>query len=236
MFIRTGDDDLSERRTLRFECSTLQAWLLILLVPVLLSLATWGGVYLLWLATEWLEGSTGSVFRMILMALVSIVGMGLTWGITYAKWMQLVGNGGNSGIHRFAINVNLKECITGCMKALLTHLPFIVVIGYLIVPIFLPMIMLSVMGVVDEAFIMEHQGRIMACYLLYFAGIIVVASYVSVTIRNLFINNLMLAEGSIRFHSSVTAHGTVLRLLAVMLISGITVGLAYPWMKMWLIA
>lgn len=219
-----------------FSCSKLQAWLFMLLVPVVLSLVNWGVVYLLSLATEWLDGSTGTLIRIAFIALVGIVGMGITYGITYAKWMQLVGNGGSFGIHRFAIDVNMKACVVGCIKAVLVLLPFVVVIAWLIAPIFLQMVMLAVLGVADDAFIMENHSRIMACYFLYFVGIIVAVSYLYVTLRNLFMNNLVLAEGKIRFHSSVTAHGLVWRFVLVMFISGITLGLAYPWMKMWLVS
>lgn len=219
-----------------FECSKLQAWLSMLLLPVLLTLVSWGVVYLLWLATEWLEGSTGFAFRVILMALAGVVGMGATYGITYGKWMQLIGNGANFGIHGFAIKVNLKACIMDCVKSSLSFLPFIVVSGYLIAPIFLQMVMFSMTGVDDNAFLLEHKSRITACYVLYFLGVMVFVSNLYVTIRNLFLNNLMLAKGNITFHSSVTAHGMLLRLLTVIFISGITLGLAYPWMKMWLVA
>ncbi|MBJ8709851.1 DUF898 family protein [Citrobacter freundii] len=219
-----------------FGCSKLQAWLFMLVVPVVLSLVVWGVVYLLGLATGWLNGSVGSLFRIVLIALVGIVGIGITNGITYAKWMQLVGNGGNFGIHRFSINVNMNACVLGCIKAVLVLLPFVVVIAWLIAPIFLQMVMLAVLGVADDEFILEHHSRIMACYFLYFAGVIVVGSYLYTTLRNLFMNNLALAEGKIRFHSSVTAHGLVWRLVLVMFISGITFGLAYPWMKMWLVS
>ncbi len=68
-----------------FSCSKLQAWLFMLLVPVVLSLVNWGVVYLLSLATEWLDGSTGTLIRIAFIALVGIVGMGITYGITYAK-------------------------------------------------------------------------------------------------------------------------------------------------------
>ena len=219
-----------------FSCSKLQAWLFMLVVPVVLSLVNWGVVYLLSLATEWLYGSTGTLIRIAFIALVGIVGMGITYGITYAKWMQLIGNGGSFGIHRFAIDVNMKACVVGCIKAVLVLLPFVVVIAWLIAPIFLQMVMLAVLGVADDAFIMENHSRIMACYFLYFVGIIVAASYLYVTLRNLFMNNLVLAEGKIRFHSSVTAVGMVWRFVLVMFISGITLGLAYPWMKMWLVS
>lgn len=50
------------------------------------------------------------------------------------------------------------------------------------------------------------------------------------------LNNLSLANDSIRFHSSVTAHGMLWRLLVVFVISGVTLGLAYPWLKIWLVS
>ncbi|MCG4327434.1 DUF898 domain-containing protein, partial [Escherichia coli] len=40
----------------------------------------------------------------------------------------------------------------------------------------------------------------------------------------------------IRFHSSVTAIGMLLRMLAVLMGSSITCGLAYPWLKMWMVS
>ncbi|WP_213134809.1 YjgN family protein [Citrobacter sp. FP75] len=219
-----------------FNCSKLYAWLYMLAVPLVLSLVNWGVVCLLSLATEWLDGSAGTLFRIAFIALVGIVGIGITYGITYAKWMQLLGNGSRFGIHRFAININMKACVVGCIKAVLVLLPFVVVIAWLIAPIFLHMVMLAVLGVADEEFILEHHSRIMACYFLYFLGIIVVGSYLYVTLRNLFINNLELADGKIRFRSSVTAVGMVWRFVLVIFVSGITFGLAYPWMKMWLVS
>ncbi|STH58106.1 membrane protein YjgN [Escherichia coli] len=52
----------------------------------------------------------------------------------------------------------------------------------------------------------------------------------------MFLNNLTLANGTIRFHSSVTAIGMLLRMFAVLMGSSITCGLAYPWLKMWMIS
>ncbi|VEA40760.1 Inner membrane protein yjgN ORF X [Salmonella enterica subsp. enterica] len=86
--------------------------------------------------------------------------------------------------------------------------PFAVVIGYLIAPVFTDMILLSMMGNAQAggALILQYYGQIMACYFLYFLAIMVVTSYLYVALRNLFLNNLSLANDSIRFHSSVTAH------------------------------
>lgn len=86
-----------------------------------------------------------------------------------------------------------------------------------------------------ESVILQYYSQIMASYFLYFLAIIVVTSYLYVTLRNLFLNNLSLANDSIRFHSSVTSHGMLWRLLVVFVISGVTLGLAYPWLKMWLV-
>ncbi|VEB51006.1 Inner membrane protein yjgN ORF X [Salmonella enterica subsp. enterica] len=170
--------------------------------------------------------------------MLAIIGIGVINGITYSKWMTLFGNGANFGIHRFSIQVNVKTCIRGCVLAMLTLFPFAVVIGYLIAPVFTDMILLSMMGNAQAggALILQYYGQIMACYFLYFLAIIVVTSYLYVALRNLFLNNLSLANDSIRFHSSVTAHGMLWRLLVVFVISGVTLGLAYPWLKIWLVS
>lgn len=219
-----------------FSCSNLQAWLSMLVIPVGLSLINWVVIYLLTFATGWLDGTIGTLIRIVFIALVGIVGMGITYGITYTKWMQLMGNGAKFGIHHFAISINRKECVVGCIKSLLVLLPFIVVIAWLIAPVFLKMVMLAALGAADDAFILENYSRIMACYFLYFLGIIVTVSYLYTMLRTLFMNNLQLAGGKIRFHSSVTAHGLLWRFVLVILISGITFGLAYPWLKIWLVS
>jgi uncharacterized membrane protein YjgN (DUF898 family) len=44
-------------------------------------------------------------------------------------------------------------------------------------------------------------------------------------------NGLTLAEGRIRFTSTLTFYGVVIQLVLLVFVSGITLGLAYPWMK-----
>ncbi|MCV5539463.1 DUF898 domain-containing protein, partial [Escherichia coli] len=83
--------------------------------------------------------------------------------------------------------------------------------------------------------VLQYYPQIMASYFLYFVAILVFASYLYVTLRNLFLNNLTLANGSIRFHSSVTTFGILLRMFAVLMGSSISCGLAYPWLKMWMV-
>ncbi|ECM8788004.1 DUF898 domain-containing protein [Salmonella enterica subsp. enterica serovar Enteritidis] len=218
-----------------FQCSMRRAWWYMFALPVLLMVALYIVLYIISLVTI---AVGGLVFSIVFLGLLAIIGIGVINGITYSKWMTLFGNGANFGIHRFSIQVNVKTCIRGCALAMLTLFPFAVVIGYLIAPVFTDMILLSMMGNAQAggALILQYYGQIMACYFLYFLAIIVVTSYLYVALRNLFLNNLSLANDSIRFHSSVTAHGMLWRLLVVFVISGVTLGLAYPWLKIWLVS
>ncbi|HEC8396010.1 TPA: DUF898 domain-containing protein [Salmonella enterica subsp. enterica serovar Kiambu] len=220
---------------LGFQCSMRRAWWYMFALPVLLMVALYIVLYIISLVTI---AVGGLVFNIVFLGLLAIIGIGVINGITYSKWMTLFGNGANFGIHRFSIQVNVKTCIRGCVLAMLTLFPFAVVIGYLIAPVFTDMILLSMMGNAQAggALILQYYGQIMACYFLYFLAIIVVSSYLYAALRNLFLNNLSLANNSIRFHSSVTAHGMLWRLLVVVMISGVTLGLAYPWLKIWLVS
>ncbi|ENE5251355.1 DUF898 domain-containing protein [Salmonella enterica subsp. enterica serovar Chester] len=218
-----------------FQCSMRRAWWYMFALPVLLMVALYIVLYIISLVTI---AVGGLVFNIVFLGLLAIIGIGVINGITYSKWMTLFGNGANFGIHRFSIQVNVKTCIRGCVLAMLTLFPFAVVIGYLIAPVFTDMILLSMMGnsQAGGALILQYYGQIMACYFLYFLAIMVVSSYLYAALRNLFLNNLSLANNSIRFHSSVTSHGMLWRLLVVVMISGVTLGLAYPWLKIWLVS
>ncbi|EBE1952455.1 DUF898 domain-containing protein [Salmonella enterica] len=218
-----------------FQCSMRRAWWYMFALPGLLMVALYIVLYIISLVTI---AVGGLVFNIVFLGLLAIIGIGVINGITYSKWMTLFGNGANFGIHRFSIQVNVKTCIRGCVLAMLTLFPFAVVIGYLIAPVFTDMILLSMMGNAQAggALILQYYGQIMACYFLYFLAIMVVSSYLYAALRNLFLNNLSLANNSIRFHSSVTSHGMLWRLLVVVMISGVTLGLAYPWLKIWLVS
>ncbi|ENQ8539923.1 DUF898 domain-containing protein [Salmonella enterica] len=218
-----------------FQCSMRRAWWCMFALPALLMVALYIVLYVISLITT---AVGGLVFNIVFLGLLAIIGIGVINGITYSKWMTLFGNSANFGIHRFSIQVNVKTCIRGCVLAMLTLFPFAVVIGYLIAPVFTDMIFLSMMGnaQAEGTLILQYYGQIMACYFLYFLAIIVVSSYLYAALRNLFLNKLSLANNSIRFHSSVTSHGMLWRLLVVVMVSGVTLGLAYPWLKIWLVS
>ncbi len=217
-----------------FQCSMRRAWWYMFALPVLLMVALYIVLYIISLVTI---AVGGLVFNIVFLGLLAIIGIGVINGITYSKWMTLFGNGANFGIHRFSIQVNVKTCIRGCVLAMLT------------LSLCCRDWLSNRAGVHRHdsfeydgecagrrALILQYYGQIMACYFLYFLAIIVVTSYLYVALRNLFLNNLSLANDSIRFHSSVTAHGMLWRLLVVVVISGVTLGLAYPWLKIWLVS
>lgn len=218
-----------------FNCSMLRAWWVMLGLPVLLALVFWFALYLIAQVTTSIGGL---FFNLVALSLLSAIGLGVVNGITYSKWMPLLGNNATFGIHKFSIQVNVKECIKGCTLAILTIAPFIIVIGIMIAPVFQQLMMMSMLGRSDESseLVLQYYPQIMASYFLYFVAILVFASYLYVTLRSLFLNNLTLANGTIRFHSSVTTFGMLLRMFAVLMGSSITCGLAYPWLKMWMIS
>ncbi len=218
-----------------FNCSMLRAWWVMLGLPVLLALAFWFALYLI----AQLTTSIGGLFcNLVALSWLSAIGLGVVNGITYSKWMPLLGNNATFGIHKFSVQVNVKECIKGCMLAILTMVPFIIVIGIMIAPVFQQVMMMTMLGRSDAGgeLVLQYYPQIMASYFLYFVAILVFASYLYVTLRSLFLNNLTLANGTIRFHSSVTTFGVLLRMFAVLMGSSITCGLAYPWLKMWMIS
>ncbi len=60
------------------------------------------------------------------LGLLAIIGIGVINGITYSKWMTLFGNGANFGIHRFSIQVNVRNDASGdCVLAMLTLFPLL---------------------------------------------------------------------------------------------------------------
>lgn len=223
--------------TFSFSCSMLRAWLCLFAVPLVIEVVLGVVLYALYYMTNGISGTMGILVRLVLLGVVGLIGLGIVNGICYGRWMDLMANGGCLGTHRFAMRVDMKQCIKGCVLALLTLLPFFVVIGYLAGPIFGQIVILSAMGdeVGKSALILENFNLITMSYLLYFVAIIVVVGYLYVTLRNQFLNNLTLADGALRFHSSVTGFGMVMRMVLVYAVSGCTCGLAYPWLKMYFV-
>ncbi|GJL44280.1 TPA: DUF898 family protein [Citrobacter farmeri] len=175
------------------------------------------------------------ITKAVLVFAIILVGVGVIAGIVYAKWISLVGEGGQFGVHRFSVAVSVKQCIKVCLLSMLILVPFLAVIAWLFSDIF-GAIMLANMsgGMSDEmlgVLILDYMGQIIACYLLYFAAILLSTGYMWMGLRNHFMNNLTLADGGIRFHSGIAFHALVAQWVLIAVVSSITLGLAYPLMK-----
>lgn len=81
-----------------FNCSMLRAWWVMLGLPVLLALAFW---FILYLIAQVTTSIGGLFFNLVMLSLLSVVGLGVIHGVTYSKWMPLLGN--NSKFWRSSI-------------------------------------------------------------------------------------------------------------------------------------
>lgn len=182
------------------------------------------------------DSVTAIITKVLLAFVIFLAGAGVIAGVVYAKWITLLGEGGQFGIHRFAVAVSVKQCIKVCFLSMLIVVPFLAMIAWLFSGIFSAIMMASMMGGMSEeaqfALILEYQGQIIACYLLYFAAILLSTGYMWMGLRNHFMNSLTLANGGIRFHSGIAFHALVVQWVLIAVVSSITLGLAYPLMKM----
>ncbi|HEY2453325.1 MAG TPA: DUF898 family protein [Scandinavium sp.] len=218
-----------------FTCSAKTALWTMLGLPVLLGLAVVliiSGFNRMMGLPESLHGALIQLVAIVVLALVAI---GVVNGIIYGKWMQLLGKNARFGIHQFSINVSIKRCIAIFTVTMLILIPFMIVIGKLMGPFFMAFMMgMSMEGMDDAskvAMVMEYQGQIIASYLLYFAGVMLMSIFAMTALRNLFINGLCLGN-TLTFRSTVTFVGLLMQILVLSLATMLTCGLAYPWAKM----
>lgn len=219
-----------------FDCSIKSAWWIMMGLPTLLIILLC--VVLFTLGNIMFSGYDVDSLpeKIIILVLIGMVGMSVINGYVYAKWLSLAGKGGQFGVHKFDIGVSTKYCIKTCLFSLCILVPFLGLVFYLLSTTFNSMAMLRVMGsssdVAQLAMISQFRGQILLCYLLYFAAILLSSAYIWQAFRNHFVNGLTLAEGRIRFSSTLTFYGVVVQLVLLVFVSAITLGIAYPWMKM----
>ncbi len=156
----------------------------------------------------------------------------------YSLVMSFLWSNTSFGIHRFKVKLDTTYCIKYAILAFLALLPFLAVAGYIIFDQILNAYDSSVYANDDienlQQF-MEMQRKMIIAQLIYYFGIAVSTSYLTVSLRNHFMSNLSLNDGRIRFRSTLTYHGMLYRMCALVVISGITGGLAYPLLKIWMI-
>lgn len=214
-----------------FQCPMLSTWWYTFAFPLLLILLLSVAFYFLAMVSAlWHSGMP----RLIMLIACGTAGLGVIYGISYGKWISLFGNGIRYSTYRSTVTVSLAQCIKNGVCAYLMLVPFIIVIILLMDDVFRDIMMSRIFG--DEeriaAIYARHYSRIALCYILFIAATVISFSYFRAMLRNQFLNNLTLAAGAIALRSSATVTGIVLRELGLFLVSAITAGLAYPWLKM----
>lgn len=214
-----------------FDCSMKNAWWIIMGLPTLLIILLCVVIY--GLGNMMFSGYDfdGLLVKVIILALIGIVGMSATNGYVYAKWLSLIGKGGQFGVHKFDIRVSTTYCIKACLFSLCILVPFLGLMFYLLSTSYSSMAMLRVINGSGDDVLSGFPGQILLCYMLYLGAILLSSAYIWQAFRNHFVNGLTLADGRIRFASTLTFHGVVVQLVILVFVSGITLGLAYPWMK-----
>lgn len=216
-----------------FHCSLGRAWWVMLGLPAVLY--TLLAVVILVIPFSSSYSATANIIEVILILVIFLAGTGSIAGIVYAKWIALLGEGGQFGIHRFSVAVSVKQCVKVGLLSVLIIVPFLAVIIWIFTDIFSAMMMARMAGEISDemkaALMLDHMGQFIACYLLYFAAMLLSAGYLWMGLRNHFMNSLTMANGSIRFHSSIAFHALVVQWVLIGFVSVITLGLAYPLMK-----
>ncbi|WP_044181541.1 YjgN family protein [Phytobacter massiliensis] len=215
-----------------FNCSMKSAWWVMMGLPLVLLLALFLVVFVLAQIMFRDYDLNGMIVKGALLALIFFVGINLINGYVYAKWIALTGKSGQFGIHKFNITVSAEKCIVICLLSLCILIPFIALMVFLGMGIYSNLLMARYLGAADALEMLNSlYAQIAVFYSVYLLAILVSSSYIWQALRNHFMNNLTLADERIRFHSTLSFHGVVLQVLLLVVVSMITLGLAYPWMK-----
>ncbi|EPK0741041.1 YjgN family protein [Klebsiella aerogenes] len=214
-----------------FQCPMLSAWWYTFALPLLLIMLLCVVFYFLArFSASWDSG----MLRLFMLIVCGTAGLGAIYGISYGKWITLFGNGIRYSTYCSTANITLMECIKKGVIAYLISAQFIIVVILLMGNVFHEVMVSRMLRNDDHIAVIYSQNywRITLCYMLFFVAMIITSCYFRAMLRNQFLNNLTLADGAIALRSSATVTGIVLRELGLLLVSAITAGLAYPWLKM----
>lgn len=217
-----------------FNCPMMQAWWEMFGLPMLM-LLLWGFVMgIIWSLSGGFRHAT--TFSTMMFAVVGLSSLAVINGITYSKMMNIVGEDSRFGIHRFDVLIDVWRCIKLAVLAMLALIPFLLVVGFLFHEALVLILQLGKRDIiVEEAklLLFEIKPRLIAIYFIYFLGLGVSTSYLIMAFRNYFLANLRLADDTIHFRSTLTFSGMVYHLGSLYILSAITLGLAYPLLRVW---
>jgi uncharacterized membrane protein YjgN (DUF898 family) len=224
-----------------FQCHPLRAWWVMLGMPVLIYVLM---VVVFSMVARYLSfyyganGINSMVLGIIFLALLTLLITGITNGVVYSHWLKLVGKGTTFGANKFNINISTKRCVIIFLLATVILLPFILLFIVFSVSVFSQMIVGCMFGLCTEStallMALQHLGVVMGGFLFLAMGIVLSTTYTWAALRNHALNNLVLGD-SVHFRSTLTFYGLAPRLLGLAFLPLLTLGLAYPWLKIHLI-
>lgn len=222
-----------------FSCSMKRFWWIMVGLPIVLAIGL--GLCVMLIAKMCpADSASEMIISGIVLALVCIVAIGIFNGTLFSKIMPFLWNNISFGIHRFEVKLDTGYCIKFAILAFVTLIPFIGVAGY----IMFDQVMDEMRGgslygasdIMDISGFMEGLRKRIIAQVVYYFGIAVSTSYLTVSLRNHFMSRLSLGGGRIRFRSTMNYSGMLYRMCALVVVSGITGGLAYPLLKIWMIS
>lgn len=222
-----------------FTCSMKRFWWVMVGLPIILAIVL-GLCVLLFAKMCPADSASEMIISGIVLALVCIVAIGIFNGTLFSKIMPFLWNNISFGIHHFEVKLDTGYCIKFAILAFVTLIPFIGVAGY----IMFDQVMDEMRGgslygasdIMDISGFMEGLRKRIIAQVVYYFGIAVSTSYLTVSLRNHFMSRLSLDGGRIRFRSTMNYSGMLYRMCALVVVSGITGGLAYPLLKIWMIS
>ncbi len=217
-----------------FKCNLLRAWWIMLGLPLLIIVLT---VVILAIPGSriWLGSSINDMLvGFVALVLLALCVMAVASGVVYSHWLELIGKGASLGKNKFNIYISTKRCVVAFLWAMVIILPFIILFFGFFISAFMQMITGCMFGLCNENTVLfmalRHLGTVAGGNLFLAIGIVLAMTYIQVALRNHAWNNLVLGD-SILFRSTLTFFGLAPRLLALTFLSVLTLGLAYPWLK-----
>ncbi|GDX05529.1 hypothetical protein BSPA111_17240 [Buttiauxella sp. A111] len=166
--------------------------------------------------------------------IIGVMGVGVVQGVTVGLWLNLFFNGLSFGTQNFAAQVSVKKCILICFASMLILIPFLILAMALFLPDCINIISVAMMGDIEKVMTSEAmknlQNTIILCYVIYLVGALICFSYLVVTLRNYYVNTVVLGE-KIAFRSTLTLSGFIGQLIVNILITVCTFGIGYPWAR-----
>ena len=220
-----------------FHTSALRAWWIMLGLPVLMFILL-GCLLTLMSSSLSLSWSRGLlILATALIALTAFLGSSAILGLVYSYWLDLIGKSATLGEYAFNITPGSRRCVKIFLLAMVIQLPFILVFFIILISIYSRIAVGCLLGTCNEStFAMMIAGNIPAfvlAYILHIVGIVLSAAYIWTALRNHAVNNLVLGN-TLQFGSTLTFSGLAPRLLGLLFGSLLTLGLAWPWLRIML--